>query len=56
MLTDELTRCKEDDSLKLMRDDFCLSSGKYCDIPNKPNLKHASDIKLHLEKIIYFFK
>lgn len=49
LLTDELTRCKGDEFILLMQNDFCSPSGHYCDVPNKPTLKHISDIKSHLE-------
>lgn len=49
LLTDELTRCKGDHFLELMKQDFCLPDGKYCDIKNKPTLRHIADIRSHID-------
>jgi len=49
LLTDELKRCTGDRFIELMKQDFCLPNGKYCDLKNKPTLKHVADIKSHLE-------
>ncbi len=49
LLTDELTRCHGDKFLEIMRTDFCMPNGKYCDQANKPTLKHISDINSYLE-------
>jgi hypothetical protein len=49
LLTDELKRCKGDKFIELMKQDFCLPNGKYCDMKNKLTLKHIADIKSHLE-------
>ena len=50
LLTDELTRCNGDKFLEIMKQDFCLPDGKYCDMPNRPTLKHIADIKSDLEE------
>ncbi len=48
LLTDELTRCEGDRFIEIMKEDFCLPDGKYCDMPNRPTLKHVKDIKSHI--------
>ncbi|MCK4553916.1 DUF3800 domain-containing protein [Candidatus Parcubacteria bacterium] len=48
LLTDELTRCCGDKFIEIMKQDFCMPNGKYCDMPNKPTLKNIEDIKSHL--------
>lgn len=49
LLTDELKRCQGDKFLEIMKQDFCLPDGKYCDKPQRPTFKHIADIHSHLE-------
>jgi hypothetical protein len=49
LFTDELNRCNGDKFIEIMKQDFCLLNGKYCDDRNKPTLKDISEIKSHLE-------
>jgi hypothetical protein len=50
LLTDELKRCQGDRFIELMKQDFCLPDGKYCDKPNRPTLKHIADIHSDLQE------
>jgi hypothetical protein len=49
LLTDELNRCNGDKFIEIMKQDFCVLGGKYCDDNNRPTLKEITDIKSHVE-------
>jgi hypothetical protein len=49
LLTDELTRCRGDRFIEIMKEDFCFKDGKYCNDTNKPTLKEITEIKSHIE-------
>ncbi len=49
LLTDELTRCLGDKFIEIMKKDFCLPDGKYCNKANRPTLRHIADIKSDIE-------
>lgn len=50
LLTDELKRCQGDKFIEIMKQDFCLPDGKYCDKSNRPTFKHIADIHSHIEE------
>jgi len=50
LLTDELKRCQGDKFIEIMKQDFCLPDGKYCDKLNKPTFKHIADVHSHIEE------
>lgn len=50
LLTDELKRCQGDKFMEIMKEDFCLPGGKYCNVPNRPTLKHVADIHSDIEE------
>lgn len=50
LLTDELTRCSGDKFIEIMKQDFCIKSGKYCDDDSKVTLREITDIKSHLKE------
>lgn len=49
LLTDELTRCNGDRFIEIMKQDFCVIDGKYCNDRCQPTLKDIRDFKSHLE-------
>ena len=49
LLTDELNRCNGDKFMEIMKQDFCITSGRHCNDNYKPTLKEITDIKSHLE-------
>jgi len=49
LLTDELNRCNGDKFMEIMKQDFCVTDGKYCNDNYKPTLKEITSIKSHLE-------
>lgn len=49
LLTDELSRCKGDEFIEIMKKDFCLPNGKYCNAKDRPTLKHIADIHSDVE-------
>lgn len=51
LLADELKRCQGDKFIEIMKQDFCLPNGKYCDKHNRPTLRHIADI--HSDKENY---
>lgn len=50
LLTDKLCRCQGDRFVEIMKQDFCLPDGKYCDRPNRPTLKYIAEISSELEE------
>jgi hypothetical protein len=50
LLTDELSRCQGDKFIEIMKQDFCLPDGKYCDRPSRPTLKHIAEISSDQEE------
>jgi hypothetical protein len=49
LLTDELTRCKGDEFIEIMKQEFCSSEGKHKHFSGEPILKHIMDIHSHVE-------
>lgn len=49
LLTDELNRCNGDRFIEIMKQDFCIIGGKYCNDNNRPTLKDVVDIKSDIE-------
>lgn len=49
LLTDELTRCNGDKFMEIMKQDFCVPDGKYCDDRNRLTLKEVTAIKSNIE-------
>ncbi|HPY08395.1 MAG: hypothetical protein ACOX0H_00985 [Patescibacteria group bacterium] len=50
LLTDKLTRCQGDKFIEIMKHDFCLINGQYCNDNHKPTLKDIADINSSLEQ------
>jgi len=49
LLTDELTRCKGDEFIEIMKQDFCSLEGKHKHFSGEPTLRHIMDIHSHVE-------
>jgi hypothetical protein len=49
LLTDELTRCKGDKFIEVMKLEFCVQNGKHCTDPSRPALKDIRDFDSSVE-------
>jgi hypothetical protein len=50
LLTDQLTRCKGDEFIEVMKQEFCIPFGNYSENSHIPRLKDVMDIQSHLEQ------
>ena len=50
LLIDQLTRCKGDEFIEVMKQEFCIPFGSYSENSHIPRLKDVMDIQSHLEQ------
>jgi hypothetical protein len=50
LLTDNLTRCKGDEFIEVMKQEFCIPFSKYSENSHIPRLSDVMDIQSHLEQ------